>query len=80
MHAGCLANMLDDNSLGNSPNIDAKSVKEFCHQLRSYFALRPGTSWMQFQRKALTVVGLAAPFGQQLKKWWQLLIGRRVWL
>ena len=29
MHAGCLANMLDDNPLGNSPNIDAKSVKEF---------------------------------------------------
>ena len=31
LHACWLPNTLDDNSLGNSPNIDAKSVEEFCH-------------------------------------------------
>ena len=30
-HACWLPNTLDDNSLGNSPNIDAKTVEEFCH-------------------------------------------------
>ena len=55
-------------------------LRSFIIYLRYYFALRPGTSWMQFQRKTLTVVGLAAPFGLPLKKWWQLLIGRRVWV
>ena len=31
MHAGASPNMPDDNSLGNSPHIDANSVKELCH-------------------------------------------------
>ena len=31
LHACWLPNTLDDNSLGNSPNIDAKSVEEFHH-------------------------------------------------
>ena len=30
-HACWLPNTPDDNSLGNSQNIDAKSVEEFCH-------------------------------------------------
>ena len=30
-HASWLPNLLDTNCLGNSPNIDVKSVEEFCH-------------------------------------------------
>ena len=30
-HACWSPNMLDDNSLGNSPNIDANSVEELCY-------------------------------------------------
>ena len=43
-------------------------LRSFIIYSRYYFALRPGTGWMQFQRKTLTVVGLAAPFGLPLEK------------
>ena len=67
LHACWSPNMLDDNSLGNSPNIDTKSVEEFHHLFEVLLCFEPGTSWMQFQRKILTVVRLAAPFRLPLK-------------
>ena len=79
MHAGHLIHWMTTpwaTPLTLMPNL----LRSFVIYSRYYFALRPGTGWMQFQRKMLTVVGLAAPFGLPLKKWWQLLIGRRVWV
>ena len=79
MHAGhliCLMTIL----WGTPQTLMQNPLRSFVIYLRYYFALRPGTSWMQFQRKTLTVVGLAVPLGLPLKKWWQLLIGRRVWV
>ena len=59
--------MPDGNSLGNSPNIDAKTVEDFCHLFEVLLCFEAWYQLDAFQRMMLTVVGLAAPLGLLLK-------------
>ena len=79
-HACWLPNTLDDNSLGNSPNIDAKSVEEFCDLFEVLLCFE---AWYQLDavpKEDIDNGWVSSTFGLPLKKWWQLLIGRRVWV
>ena len=50
MHAGCLIHRMT--TLWATPQtLMQNQLRSFVIYLRYYFALRPGTSWMQFQRK-----------------------------
>ena len=74
LHACWSPNAPDDNSLGNSPNIDAKTVEEFCHLFKVLLCFE-AWYWLDAVPKEDIDSGQVSS-----AKWWQLLIGRRVWV